>query len=63
MEPDLDIKQAYLRKEILDKKYEPDEFISYFQQTTGLSDFDLERIKFTDLEKVYSFLISLFYMF
>lgn len=52
MEPDLDIKQTFLRKEILDKQYNADEFISYFQETTGLSDFDLERIKFADLEKV-----------
>jgi hypothetical protein len=52
MEPNLDIKQAFLRQEIIDKNYETDEFVQFFQESTGLLDFDLDRIKYSDLKKV-----------
>lgn len=45
-------KQDYLRKEIIEKKYDPEEFVNYFQECKHGDDFDLEYVKFEELQEV-----------
>ena len=53
---DVETKQNYLRKEIIDKGHSPEEFINYFMtikhKENVIDDFDLELISYDELIKV-----------
>lgn len=48
----IELKQEYLRKEIIDKNYDPEEFINFFQEVNVCDDFDLDYVKLEDLKDV-----------
>jgi hypothetical protein len=49
-------KQQFLRNEIIDKGYNPDDFIS-FLDTKKLGEFDIDNFTFDELNNVYSLFV------
>ena len=45
-------KQEYLRKEILEKDYNPEDFSNFFANYTGSDEMDLEYYSFKELEEI-----------
>ena len=52
-------KQNYLRENILDKGYDPEEFLSFLIQKKGVNGGDLDQWKMEDLYIVYFFFVIL----
>lgn len=50
-------KQDYLRREIMEKSYDPEEFVNFFQEHKYGDDFDLEYIRMEELREVILTLI------
>lgn len=48
----LDFKQNYLRQEIMEKDYDPEEFLAFFQEQRDGYDLDLDYITYVDLQKI-----------
>lgn len=48
----IEVKQNYLRTNIIDKGFDPDEFTSFLSNRKGVDDFDLETWDFEDLKIV-----------
>ena len=58
-EPTIDEKQSYLRKEILEKGYDGEQFLSYLQSIKGPNADDLSLWKIEDLQvAVFKFISS-----
>lgn len=51
MEDDTEMKQKYLCEEIIDKNYNPDDFLEFIQQLKG-EDASLDSFSMTDLKIV-----------
>lgn len=54
MDKEMEDKQNYLRKEILEKNYDADEFVQFLVEKKGEEATDLDIWLFEDLKKVYS---------
>lgn len=62
---DVESKQLYLRENIIDKGYSPEEFINYFMKikssdNTDNDDFDLDLISYEELVQVIIFIINIY---
>lgn len=52
----IDVKQEYLRSEIMDKNYDVEQFVNFFQTYTDGDDMDLDYIHFNRLKEVSLYL-------
>lgn len=52
MEPSIDEKQSYLRKEIMDKDFDVEEFMLFFTEFQIGNDFDLDKVTYKELQRV-----------
>ena len=52
MDADIEKKQNYLRTEILDKGFDPDQFLNFLIEKRGEDGSDLEKWAFSDLSTV-----------
>lgn len=52
MEDERDLKQAFLQEEILDKDYDPADFLSYLIELQGEEAADIDWWSLNDLKKV-----------
>lgn len=52
----IDVKQEYLRKEIMEKNYNTDEFVEFYLSERGEETVDLDYIHYKDLVKVMYYL-------
>jgi hypothetical protein len=51
-EDEIEIKQNYLRQEIIEKGYSPDEFANYLEKIGGENASDLNSYSLEDLQKI-----------
>ena len=51
----IEVKQEYLRSEIMEQNYDVDQFVNFFQSYTDGSDMDLDYIHFSRLKEVSIF--------
>ena len=51
----IEVKQEYLRSEIMEQNYDVDQFVNFFQSYTDGSDMDLDYIHFSSLKEVSIF--------
>ena len=48
----LDDKQDFLRSEIIEKNFNPEDFLAFFQNLKGEQELDLDYVHYDDLIKV-----------
>ena len=48
----IEYKQEYLRKEIMENNYDPQEFVNYFQEKNDSDDMDLDYVHFQELIEI-----------
>jgi hypothetical protein len=56
MDSDRELKQNFLRTEILDKGYDPEEFLNFLITKKGDEASDLDVWNFQELKSVYNFI-------